>query len=56
MNVIPSKALMKILFALMFWMMLLVSCGGGTDSNTTNGTGSSGNTPAFEAPPTPGAK
>ena len=56
MNVIFSKALMKTLFALTFLAMFLVSCGGGTDSNTTNGTGSNVNRPAFEAPPTPGAK
>ena len=47
---------MKILFALMFLMMLLVSCGGGAEGSTASNSGANGNTPAFEAPPTPGAK
>jgi PBP1b-binding outer membrane lipoprotein LpoB len=45
---------MKTLAILTFLVMFLVSCGGGTDSSTTNSTATKGNTTAFEAPPTPG--
>ena len=47
---------MKTLFALTFLAMFLVSCGGSTEGATTSSAGANGNTPAFEAPPTPGAK
>lgn len=47
---------MKALAALIFLVMFLVSCGGGSEGATTSNTAISGNTPAFEAPPTPGVK
>ncbi len=47
---------MKTLSTLTVLLMFLVSCGGGTEGATTNSAGANGNTPAFEAPPTPRGK